>query len=360
VVSEIIVVDHGSQDDTAAVAGRAGARVIRSAELHHEIARNTYLEVVRTPWVLVLDADERLATAGHEAITSITGAAPPDVLGFGLERYDYIGGGRWAESRLVRLFRANPRIRYFPSRAHASVVPAIEGLGGIVELAEAPIHHLDALAPRDHAKRRAGMRARLEAEIAAGGMAVMRCFLALELFATGQSDAATVELQRAFAENPRCEPIARLFLAQQHRACGRFEDAAQEARRVLDGERTFRGRVGAWVVLADACDARGDIEGAIEACRAALVETPGSAALHLDLAALLAEVDREAARSHFAAAVQKNPWLVSPAIFPEGTPTSIFRQQDSFLTRVPRGDILAASLGHRALEPARHEATIVR
>lgn len=345
-VSEVIVVDHGSRDDTAAVAQREGARVLRAQSADHELARNTYLDAVTTPWVLVLDADERLSTEAREQIPSIARDAPTDVLGVGLERFDYIGRGRWAEARIVRLFRADPRVRYFSSRAHASVVPSIEACGGRIALASAPLHHLDALLPREHARKRAHMRERLRAEIASGGMAVMRCFLALEHFALGDDETSRRELHRAFTDNPRCEPIARLFLAQQHRMRGRFDLAASEARRVLDGERAFRGRSNAWVVLADALDQSGDEVGAIEACRAALSEGNDSAALHLGLAALLADSDCDAACAHFAAAHRKNPWLLSKAVFAEATTSSIFHQQDALLTRVPRGDLLACRLGY--------------
>jgi hypothetical protein len=113
---------------------------------------------------------------------------------------------------------------------------------------------------------------------------------------------------------------------------------------VLDGERAFRGRANAWVVLADALAGRDD-DAALAACRAALAESEGTAALHVNLAALLAHRDRTEARTHFEIALRKNPWLVSPAIFGEATPTSVFHQQDSLLACVPRGDVLAEMLG---------------
>src|SRR3712207_89972 len=55
--AEVIVVDDGSSDDTAATAERLGARVIR-----HErnrglaTARNTGLEAATYPWVALLDS----------------------------------------------------------------------------------------------------------------------------------------------------------------------------------------------------------------------------------------------------------------------------------------------------------------
>ena len=64
---EVIVVDDGSPDDTAAVAERAGARVIRQANGGPAAARNTGIRAAATEWIALLDADDlarptRLAT----------------------------------------------------------------------------------------------------------------------------------------------------------------------------------------------------------------------------------------------------------------------------------------------------------
>ncbi len=60
-VSEIVVADTGSTDDTAAIAQKAGARVISVPwENDFSKARNFPLELVTADWVLSLDADERL------------------------------------------------------------------------------------------------------------------------------------------------------------------------------------------------------------------------------------------------------------------------------------------------------------
>lgn len=56
--SEVIVVDDGSTDDTAAVAERAGARVIRQANGGPAAARNAGIRAAETEWVALLDADD--------------------------------------------------------------------------------------------------------------------------------------------------------------------------------------------------------------------------------------------------------------------------------------------------------------
>ncbi|MBA2292892.1 MAG: glycosyltransferase family 2 protein, partial [Gemmatimonadales bacterium] len=51
---EIIVVDDGSTDETAAVAEAAGARVIRQSNGGPASARNTGIRAATTEWVVLL------------------------------------------------------------------------------------------------------------------------------------------------------------------------------------------------------------------------------------------------------------------------------------------------------------------
>ena len=81
------------------------------------------------------------------------------------------------------------------------------------------------------------------------------------------------ELARAIASDPRIEPIASLFRAQQHRVRGRFDDAARLARHALSLESAlFGGRDAAYAVLADAEDQRGRTDDAIATTSAAIAE----------------------------------------------------------------------------------------
>ncbi len=124
-----------------------------------------------------------------------------------------------------------------------------------------------------------------------------------------------------------------------------YLDAATTPWVLLALDPAFRGRAGAFVVLADAHDRRGDREGALRVAQSALAED-GSASNHLNLAALLVDIDATAARAHFAAALRANPWLLRKEVFGEAATPCIFLQQDALLERVPRGDLLAAQLGH--------------
>jgi hypothetical protein len=327
---ELVVVDHRSKDGSADVARAHGARVIVSNAPSHELARNEYLDAATMPWVLVVDADERLASPAQ--LRAIVETAPAHVHGFALERFDYTGGGRWASTRLVRLFRRDPRVRYFESHAHAAVAPSIAEMGGTIALATAPIHHLDALLPRDHEAKRANMRARLERTVASpSAPAILRCFLALEHFATGDEERGDDALARALADDARCEPIVTLLRAQRHRVHARWAKAREAATHVLSLPSTrFRGRTSAHAVLADALAHLGERGEAVAAVRAAIAEEPDVASHHDNLAALLGE--GEAASEARAAARRLNPWIADARIQGVGARPSIFVQQDALLT----------------------------
>ncbi len=117
-VDEIVVVDTGSRDDTAAVAARHGAEV-RHLPWPGDFApaRNQALEWVRGDWVLVLDADERLQPEAREPLRQLM--AEPEALLITLLRRE-LGAAQSPYSCVSRLFRRHPAIRW--ERAYHSLV----------------------------------------------------------------------------------------------------------------------------------------------------------------------------------------------------------------------------------------------
>jgi len=75
--AETVVVDSGSNDDTAAVAARCGARVIEHAWEGFGPQKNFAVGQARHDWVLCLDADERVTPELAAAIAALFAAAQP-------------------------------------------------------------------------------------------------------------------------------------------------------------------------------------------------------------------------------------------------------------------------------------------
>src|SRR5512144_2730475 len=68
VADEIVVVDDGSTDGTAAVCERLGARVLYQPWLGFGPQKNFANKSARHPWILSIDADEELDPALRRAV----------------------------------------------------------------------------------------------------------------------------------------------------------------------------------------------------------------------------------------------------------------------------------------------------
>jgi len=121
--NEILVVDHGSTDETGARAGDAGATVISEEAPTIGALRNIAISRARNRWILVVDADERgtpeVARAVRDAISHPASGA------YRVRRRNFFLGGEirhggWESDRPVRLF--DSALRYDDSRVHEHVL----------------------------------------------------------------------------------------------------------------------------------------------------------------------------------------------------------------------------------------------
>ncbi|MBU6366459.1 MAG: glycosyltransferase family 2 protein [Gemmatimonadetes bacterium] len=135
--AEVLVVDGGSSDGTVAVAREAGVRVIEGRWATIAEQRNAGIEAATQPWVLALDADERVDATLAASIADALAAPRHD--GYRLRyRNWYLGApldrGHWGRDVHLRLFQR--RFRYRVQRVH-------EGLdfhGSTGELAGLVLH----------------------------------------------------------------------------------------------------------------------------------------------------------------------------------------------------------------------------
>ncbi len=110
VSSDIIVVDSGSTDDTVALATQAGAKVILIQWAGFGAARNIGATHALHPWMLAIDADERISDAMVSVVASCQMA--DDHIIYGFKRQSYFLGrkirfGSWGRDSVYRLYNRN-------------------------------------------------------------------------------------------------------------------------------------------------------------------------------------------------------------------------------------------------------------
>ena len=106
---QILVIDNGSTDQTVSIAERFGAQVLRIQHDSFAKLRNEALKRVKTPWLLYIDADERVAPALAREIL-VTLETQPDLAALSLKRTNVFYGqtmtaGGWQTDVVPRVFR---------------------------------------------------------------------------------------------------------------------------------------------------------------------------------------------------------------------------------------------------------------
>lgn len=121
---EIFVVDSFSDDATPEIARRAGARLVQHEYVNSATQKNWAIPRAMHPWVLIVDADERVTPELREEIRA-TLASPDAADGYRIRRRNYFMGRRvrysgWQNDEVLRLFRRD-RGRYQDRHVHADV-----------------------------------------------------------------------------------------------------------------------------------------------------------------------------------------------------------------------------------------------
>jgi len=140
---QLLVVDSGSTDRTVELAQAAGAEVVTHRFVDFPSQRNAALELAREPWVLFVDADERVSPELAAELRAALAAVPETVAGFWIPTQNWMwgrwirGGGWWPDEHL-RLLRVG-RARY---RSDVAVHEVVE-LDGAARRLAAPLVHLN-------------------------------------------------------------------------------------------------------------------------------------------------------------------------------------------------------------------------
>ncbi|NLF07858.1 MAG: glycosyltransferase family 2 protein [Pirellulaceae bacterium] len=123
VADEILVADSLSTDDTTdLVRGLGGCRLIEREFVDHADFKNWAIPQASHPWILQIDADERLTGRLAAEIREVLDRGDPERDGYAVRFDNYFLGRRirhcgWNRSTVIRLFRREAG-RYGPSRVH--------------------------------------------------------------------------------------------------------------------------------------------------------------------------------------------------------------------------------------------------
>ena len=138
-----VVLDSYSDDDTVAIAGRAGARVVQRVFDNFSAHKNWALDTIdfRHEWILIVDADERVTPELAREIAAIVSGSPPHH-GYYVARRNYFAGvwirhGGWYPDWNLRLLRRGQG-RYEPRLVHEHIL-----LNGPPGYLKHPLIHYD-------------------------------------------------------------------------------------------------------------------------------------------------------------------------------------------------------------------------
>mgnify|MGYP006283925661 CR=1 FL=1 len=127
---EVLVVDSFSSDRTPEIARAAGARVLQHEYLNSATQKNWAIPRAAHPWVLIVDADERVPESLRDEILDLLARdaqADPSVCdGYRIGRLNHFLGRRvrfsgWRHDTVLRLFRRDLG-RYQDRQVHADII----------------------------------------------------------------------------------------------------------------------------------------------------------------------------------------------------------------------------------------------
>jgi len=158
VVTEIVIVDTGSTDKTKEIAKKFTNKIYDFSWVDDfSAARNESIRYATSDWILILDADETIASTDHQLLLDLVGddadaflmtqrtytniSTALNFVSSSRDQYSeskpYLG---WTSTKIIRLFR-NKKGYLFSGRIHESVLSSIQRKNSVIKEVNLPIHH---------------------------------------------------------------------------------------------------------------------------------------------------------------------------------------------------------------------------
>jgi tetratricopeptide (TPR) repeat protein len=257
-VDQMIVLDTGSDDTTAQIAIRMGAEVhFTEWRDNFSLARNQALTLLRTDWVLHLDADEE--ADGNSFMENLHLLQDPECGGITVQLINKLQGGAESIHRYTRLFRRHPGISY-QGAIHEQIAASIIATGYKTVDSQISIIHYGYSQPEAsrHERNITLLRHELELSPEDDWLAY---HLGLTCWSAGRMHEAVPLLQRCFDSaqlSVEQLSVCRLRLAQCLLGLGHTEQAESIAQKELP-DKMNKSLEGLRLFICGACAAlRGD------------------------------------------------------------------------------------------------------
>ncbi len=250
-VDEIIVVDTGCEDRTTEIVGKYGANIFVHPWVgDFSVARNHSIDHAGSDWILVLDADEKLALRDATHLRDLIKTTTYQ--GFKLIQRNYLWDARVACSKpvpqdyeegrvysncvdvpVIRLFRKSPEIRYL-GRVHELVDPVFEARQLPFLSTDLVIHHYGKVAERNRleAKKQVYLDLGRQKAQEEPGNAMAQYEMGIQLFELNRFTEAISYFETTYRLNPSID-FSLFYLALAHHRLGELQVAGEYYQKCL-------------------------------------------------------------------------------------------------------------------------------
>jgi Tfp pilus assembly protein PilF len=251
-VDEVVLVDTGCQDNTLSIAHDFGAKIFEHSWTgDFSAARNHSLDHATGDWILVLDADEKLARRDGQQLRNLVQNGRAE--GFKLTQRTYLWNasfvcsipnpGDYEEGRgytdcvevhVIRLFRSDPKIRY-QGRVHELVDPVFDSQRFPFAQSQLVIHHYGKVGSPERLERKKQLYFELgrQKAVEESENPMAQFEMGVQLYELKQFRDCVPYFKNAYRLS-KTFSLSLLYIAKAYHLSGEMDDASHYYRKCLE------------------------------------------------------------------------------------------------------------------------------